>query len=715
MEMTMDSKHTIFRKQIRRIAKAAIVLIIITLWLRWDLTQAFEHRTTIYKTFELTSDKAAAVTTPTTVSIVRSDDAALANPCSTTSEAIDSTTITQMVKRAVDLAGGLSSIIKSGDTVLIKPNLVQQDSSGSGGVTDVRVVKALVYLIDSIDHGKIKIIVGDGSARPFTTFEKATGTTATAWTALFDVPGYQTLKTRALADGIDFRLSNLNGNSDTNPWPELDSTAVPGGGSATPQGGHYFIHQDVTHATVYIPVPVLKVHEQPGFTCALKDQIGLAAGSRYGFSKTSGVKQESKFHKLLHSANMPYNWQDKEIVDLSAIAKIKFVVVDAINCLQIKKTPDYTNGYINVNIPNRVKMNMVIAGRDPVAVDHVCARLIGLNPDDIEHITLAERKGLGTNDSAMINVVGSTIAASQKIFKKPLTPNGNYGQGNRDWIVKGPYRITGISDPINYEFISGESTLMPVPGLDSWSASTYFINDRINLGDYFSLGSPVSSSADSCKVVSYAATYFKAPRTQQAELWIGNDEALKIYLNDSCVYTYNSRRTNFTDTSYVSEIIKVPIVQGCNKLIVKSLQQVSGNYYDFSINICDVDTNRYYHGNRIMGLKFASDPTYVGVPAAAQTQPKAFALQNCYPNPFNNAVQIQFTLNKQQPVSLYVYNMLGQLVKTVLRSEVRAASTYTETWNGTNDRGGVAASGTYFVVLRNADKQMSVRKILFLK
>ena len=133
-----------------------------------------------------------------------------------------------MVRRAVSLAGGFHGVIASGDTVLIKPNIVQQDSSGSGGVTDIRVVKALVKMVDEIDHGNVHIVVGDGSPRPYTTFERAAASGRTPWVQLFDVPGYQILKTEMLATGVDFRLSNLNGNSDTNPWPELQYVNVPG-------------------------------------------------------------------------------------------------------------------------------------------------------------------------------------------------------------------------------------------------------------------------------------------------------------------------------------------------------------------------------------------------------------------------------------------------------------------------------------------------------
>ena len=84
-------------------------------------------------------------------------------------------------------------------------------------------------------------------------------------------------------------------------------------------------------------------------------------------------------------------------------AGIDFVVVDAIACLELKKSAVRSGN----TITNLVRMNSIIAGFDPVAVDHVCTRLMGLNPDDIEHVTLAEMEGLGTNNPDNILVVGA--------------------------------------------------------------------------------------------------------------------------------------------------------------------------------------------------------------------------------------------------------------------------------------------------------------------
>ena len=696
------------------ILKYSLVLVVIFIWMWWDLSQAHSNINNIYTSFFLDSEMNASSSQPTTVSIVRSNDSALgSDTCGVTSESITYTTIYKMVKHAVELVcgpNGLSTIIKSGDTVLIKPNIVQMDSSGSGGVTDVRVVKALVYLVDEIDHGRIKIIVGEGSPRPYTTFEKASGGGGTAWTALFDVPGYQLLQAEALAAKIDFRLSNLNGNSDTNPWPELDTVSVPGGGQAEPQGGKYFVHRDVTHASVYIDVPVMKIHKDVRYTGAVKDQIGLAASSRYGFNKMTGVLQDNYIHKLLHTSQMAtswHNWQDKEIVDLAKIARIKFVVMDAITCLDSTKSPKYSGSSSTPNIPNiyisnRIKMNTVMAGYDPVAVDNVCCRVMGLNPDDIRYLTLAERVGLGTNNSDNITIVGATIDQTKRQcrYAQPFstTNTSSYGQSNRTWLLSGYYPTTGVSDPMNHEFITNEASVAPEAGVGIWSQPVYFTDDQILLNDYY-------STLGAQSAVSYAFTYFNAPASQAAELWVGSDEALKIYLNGVVVYNYSGTRT-FAGNEFYKEIVLINVQQGLNKLLVKSYQSVGK--FTFSLNICEVQPNVLYKGNRVLGLKFLSTGNATSVNDKNASTISSFELKNNYPNPFNPSTTISYSLAKASSVSLIVYDITGRVVTTLAHGE-KAAGSYSIPWDASN-----FSSGVYFYKL-SAGNFTQVKKMVLTK
>lgn len=674
------------------ILKTLLFLIVFTSWLYWDLNQATASRKgNPYRAYKLLNNFDAKTSVTTKVAIVRSDDDQLPDPVSVEDANITYEQIEAMVRRAIALTGGIDWIVKSGDMVLLKPNIVDPEPPGSGEVTDVRVIKALIKIVDEIDHGEIEIVVGEGSPRPMDyemDYQSKFG--SPQWDALWDAAGYQELLTDPYLNGINLRLSNLNGSPETDPWQDLVEVEIPGGGQASPQGSIYFIHKDVLDADVYITVPVMKIHK-PGITVALKNQIGLAPSTKYGFSKTAGVPQNSYSTKLTHGT-----WKDKEIVDLSNLAHIDYVIVDAIACLEREKTARRSNGIIT----NLVRMNSIVAGTDPVAVDHICTRLMGMNPDDIEHITLAEMVGLGTNDPEKIEIVGADLELTKKKFIKSPAPEGDYGQSNRTWLLKGPYNTDGINNPIDNAFVNNEDLLAPVADKDGWSEPVYFIEDHINLGDYFN---------NPGNVASYAFTYFDIPVDKDAELWIGSDEAMKIWLNGEVVYSYSGVRTF---SGFYTNRIPVKIKSGENRLLVKTLQKYGK--YNFTLNICEPESDPNFDGNRVLGLKFktlSNSQTLLG--EENLPQPMSFTLYDNYPNPFNGTTIIWYKIDKTTHVTLSIYDVTGHLVK-ILHDEQQNAGQYKLSWDGYNESGLQVSSGVYFFSLQKENQQLT-KKLILLK
>ncbi|MBN1780551.1 DUF362 domain-containing protein [bacterium] len=683
------------RKTMNKVIISGLALIC---WLYWDFSQAGKQETAFFRSHKMLADFDATTAATTKVSIVRSDDAALAHPVAIDDATIGYSEIEAMVRRAIDLAGGFDWVIKPGNRVLLKPNIVDPEPSGCGEITDVRVVKALIKIIDEISPGNMEIVVGEGSPRPMDyEMPYQSKFSSPCWVKLWDVSGYQDLLTDPYLAGINLRLSNLNGSPPENPWQDLVEVDVPGGGQALPQGGKYYIHQDVLNADVYITVPVMKIHD-PGVTVALKNQIGLAPSTMYGYSKTAGVPQDSYRHRLIHTSDAPKYWTDKEIVDLCNIAQIRYAVVDAIACLETQKTAIWrSNG-----VANLVRLNTIVAGADPVAVDHVCTRLMGMNPDDIEHITLAELAGLGTNDPDLIHVTGADIESTKRRFLKNTASTAAFGQGNRIWILNGPYPAEGTDNPIDHGFIADESGLSPEAGVDNWSEPVYFNDDRIDLRDYFD---------NPGQVVTYAFSYFYAPADQQAELWIGSDEALKIFINGEIAYEYNGTRT-LQNTQFTNDVVNVQIKAGINRLLVKSLQKYGR--YDFCINICEPDPNPVMDGNRVWGLKFGPSPesiTHVAQPSRNVTQVNNFLLFDSYPNPFNHETTLSWSLSRDSRITLVVYDILGRRIN-VLADGRFPKGEHRVTWNGCDDSGNVVASGVYTGILSSDGHRVRTRMIL---
>ena len=321
----------------KRHQKIFVSLVILSVLCYWDLSLANSYIFD-FKTYKPTKEFDSITSATAKVSIIRSDDPKLSNPTPITDSEINYEQIESMVREAIVQAEGIDWLINSGDMVLLKPNIVEPEPPGSGEVTDVRVVKALIKIIDEIDPGNIEIVVGEGSPRPLESEMDYQSNYASAiWNELWDVAGYDDLLSDPYLSGINLRFSNLNGSPADNPWQDLVQIEIPGGGAATNLEGKYYVHKDVLNADVFITVPVLKMHTT-GITNAIKNQVGTAPSTRYGFPKMKGVPQDNYQNKLLHSSRRPVYWIDEEIVDFATIAGIDYAVVDAIACLETKKT-----------------------------------------------------------------------------------------------------------------------------------------------------------------------------------------------------------------------------------------------------------------------------------------------------------------------------------------------------------------------------------------
>jgi hypothetical protein len=89
------------------------------------------------------------------------------------------------------------------------------------------------------------------------------------------------------------------------------------------------------------------------------------------------------------------------------------------------------------------------------------------------------------------------------------------------------------------------------------------------------------------------------------------------------------------------------------------------------------------------------------------------ALSANFPNPFNPATTISYSVAKAGEVSLKVYNTKGQLVKTLV-GENKASGKHTAVWNGTDDHGKPVSSGMYLYRMQTG-KFTSTRKMMLMK
>ncbi len=98
---------------------------------------------------------------------------------------------------------------------------------------------------------------------------------------------------------------------------------------------------------------------------------------------------------------------------------------------------------------------------------------------------------------------------------------------------------------------------------------------------------------------------------------------------------------------------------------------------------------------------------------AAEGVPLEFALHENYPNPFNPTTTLRFDLPEISDITLTIYNMLGQKVRT-FDYQNTSPGYHSVTWDATNDFGQQVGAGVYLYQLQTKNF-VKTRKMVLLK
>ena len=119
--------------------------------------------------------------------------------------------------------------------------------------------------------------------------------------------------------------------------------------------------------------------------------------------------------------------------------------------------------------------------------------------------------------------------------------------------------------------------------------------------------------------------------------------------------------------------------------------------------------------NDILGnwFKFKFDQIIVTGTKTAQNQfvPAAFELYQNYPNPFNPTTVIQYDVPKTSRVTIEIFNVLGQKVRTLVNQK-QPAGRYRVTWDARNDNGELVTAGLYICRMKTKEFVKSLSLVL---
>lgn len=222
-----------------------------------------------------------------------------------------------------------------GRRVLLKPNLVEYDD-GSATNTHPAVIAGAAEA--TLRAGAAEVIVGEGPGHRRDTEYLLVGSGLHDY--LRDV-------------GVGFVDLNL---ADVHPVPLRSRfTGLT----------ELWLPADVLRADVFISMPKLKTHHWAGMTGSLKNLFGIVPGAVYGWPKN-----------LLHVHGI-----ENSILDLNATVRSHLTIVDGVVGME-------GDGPI---MGRARPVGFIAVGRDPVAVDATCARIIGLDPARMPYLSVASQ------------------------------------------------------------------------------------------------------------------------------------------------------------------------------------------------------------------------------------------------------------------------------------------------------------------------------------
>jgi uncharacterized protein (DUF362 family) len=204
----------------------------------------------------------------------------------------------------------------------------------------------------------------------------------------FPVLGYS-----KLAEDKKIELLNLSED-------ELVETSV----SVNNRDLSFKVPQSLLKADLLINVPKLKILRATKITCAMKNMFGA-----------NGVPRKNKYHPFLEEA----------IVGINKLLRPHLTIVDGI--IALGRHP--------------VRLNLIMASKDPFSVDWVSSKLMGYNPAKVKFLKLSIKEKIGNPTG--ITTKGANLTEFQRIFPQQNFSSSKYWWNIQFYLVKAYQKLSG--------------------------------------------------------------------------------------------------------------------------------------------------------------------------------------------------------------------------------------------------------------------------------
>ena len=169
----------------------------------------------------------------------------------------------------------------------------------------------------------------------------------------------------------------------------------------------------------------------------------------------------------------------------------------------------------------------------------------------------------------------------------------------------------------------------------------------------------------------------------------------------SLVQTYSLEVSQYPDMS--NPVISQDNITGFKKVI----SSLKGGRYYWRVQ-SKTSNGKFSNSSKVEAFTIG---TITDVKHESNAIPVSFAVSQNYPNPFNPSTLINYSLPKSSLVTIKIYNILGQEIKTLINSEHQPGY-YSIQWNGDNNYGHSVASGIYIYRVTAGQYAKSMKMML---
>lgn len=297
-------------------------------------------------------------------------------------DSYNTTAVIEKLNSGMELIGGWESFVKPGMKVLLKVNLIGPKSSETAGVTHCEFVRALTKILKSMN---CTVWIGDSSGGAIA------GIAPTAQS--FEVSG---LNKVAMDVGAEIK--------------NFDREGVVECSIKSDYGDKLYLAKPVFDADLVINLPKFKTHTAAIYTGAIKNVFGFIPGLK-----------KAEYHKLLPD---PKDFGSM-LADIHEHSKIALHIMDGITAMQ-------GEGPTAGDVYNAHK---ILISEDPLALDTVAAKMIGLNILDIPILNAARERNIGHWNLEKIQILGDyNYPPSLVDFKLPKRFNSKKKQNYKALI-----------------------------------------------------------------------------------------------------------------------------------------------------------------------------------------------------------------------------------------------------------------------------------------